>query len=726
MGLGQSDLNQVTASALRIGDVANSGSINITAAIAAPVGWNALDLRSDGSINETGGSITVTNLALQAAGQVNIDNTITPNDVAVLAGRVANASAMFQYIDANAFTVGSVDGLDGISTNSGSVFLAILGSQTLTVSNTATAADISSGGGLIQFTVDGVDLQAGSVIDGGTGDVVVRNNDISLPINLGNPSSPGVLGLTDAELDTIVTSGMLRVGEVNAGDITISAPIAPVHVAAFELDTGAGVTQATGATITAPNLNINAMNAVTLNEANYVAGSLSATIMGGSQVFTFSAANGLIVSGITTDIGAITVRTLAGVLTVNGDVASLGADISLTASEGTSGAADNLVINSAIIGANVTLHAGDGVDLPSGSSVQATGTVTMDVGVGNNDGDGGSLDLQGQVTGTTVTVQGSTAADTFTVDTTDSSPLTIDGQGGRDTYNLTPSTTTPISIAGSSSGQPQSVVNVDFVGQAVHLGPRIFAATGRQPIILGSTGNIATINVDNAASVNTLYGPDTADRGSLSGLTAQERVVEVLYLSALGRVGSRSELDTWVHFMNSPGGSQALVARDIETSPEARDHLVKIWYQTFLGRAAAGGEESAWVHLLLIGTSEESVLSGMLGSAEFFNRAQNLIASGTSQERFVQALYSLLLGRTASPSEVTPWVGYIPSLSRGGVALAFLSSPEYRNELITAYYETLLHRPPEPAGFTVWQSSGLDMLSMRIGFESSPEFFVSG
>jgi hypothetical protein len=630
LGLGQSDLSQVTASVLRIGDTVSAGNINITAAITAPVGWNTLDLRSNGSINELGGSITVTNLALQAAGQVNLDQTITGNDVAVLAGRVGNASAMFQYVDANAFTIGSVDGIDGVSTNNGSVFLAILGSQTLSVSHTAAAADVSSGGGLIQCTVDGVDLQTGSVINGGTGDVIVRNNDLNLPVNLGSPSSPGVLGLTNAELNTIVTSGTLRIGEINAADITISAPVVPLHVGAFELDTGAGITQDAGATITAPNLTISAASAVTLNEANDISGSLSATITSGGQGFSFAAASSLTVTGITTQDGAITVRTATGDLTVNNDVVSLGADIALTAAEGTAGTTNDLILNNSVSGANVTLQAGDGVEVPSAASVQASGTLTIDIGFGDNDNDGGAFDLQGQVTGTTVAVVGSPAADTFTVNTAGSSPLVLNGQGGADRYNLTPSTTTSISIAGGSATQPESVVNVDFVGLAVHLGPRVFTATGLQPIILGGTGNIAAIDVNNAASVNTFYGPDTADRAALNGLTTQERFVEVLYLDALGRVGARSELDTWVHFMNSVGGSQALVARDIEASPEGLDRLVKTWYQTFLGRTAAGGEESGWVNLLGRGTSEESVLSDILGSTEFLSHAQNLITSGTT------------------------------------------------------------------------------------------------
>src|SRR5262249_39827962 len=148
----------------------------------------------------------------------------------------------------------------------------------------------------------------------------------------------------------------------------------------------------------------------------------------------------------------------------------------------------------------------------------------------------------------------------------------------------------------------------------------------------------------------------TADRGSLTGLTPTQRFVQVLYLNALGRVGSLGEINAWVGFFNSTAGNQAqkqfAVANAIELSGEARTHLVKGWYLNYLGRVALGGEEQGWVNALLSGQTEETMLGGFLGTPEFFNRAQTLIASGTQNERFVSALYLLLLDRTPSAGEI--------------------------------------------------------------------------
>jgi hypothetical protein len=103
-----------------------------------------------------------------------------------------------------------------------------------------------------------------------------------------------------------------------------------------------------------------------------------------------------------------------------------------------------------------------------------------------------------------------------------------------------------------------------------------------------------------------------------------------------------------------------------------------------------------------------------------------LLATGTPQERFVQALYQLLLNRTGSAQEVASWVNALPQLGQQGVALGFLSSTEFRTDLFTSYYNTLLHRTPDPAGLSGWVNSGLDADAVRLGIENSPEFFLNG
>jgi hypothetical protein len=130
--------------------------------------------------------------------------------------------------------------------------------------------------------------------------------------------------------------------------------------------------------------------------------------------------------------------------------------------------------------------------------------------------------------------------------------------------------------------------------------------------------------------------------------------------------------------------------------------------------------------MLLGGATEETVLANILGTQEFFNRAQTLVASGSANERYVQALYQLLLGRSGSASEVSGQAALIATVGRAGVAQGLLSSGEYRTNLTNAYYEILLHRVPSAAEVAGWLNLNLDQDTQRVDIETSIEFFNNG
>jgi hypothetical protein len=249
-----------------------------------------------------------------------------------------------------------------------------------------------------------------------------------------------------------------------------------------------------------------------------------------------------------------------------------------------------------------------------------------------------------------------------------------------------------------------------------------------QPIIFS---NFETIHVNNAAAVSTFYGPDTADRATVfAGLDAQQHFVQTLYLNVLGRAGGMAELNGWVNVLNGPGGSTGLVAWGIEHSQEARERLVKSWYLAFLGRPARGGEELNLVNLLLLGQTEEDVLSVLLGGAEFLNHAQTLSATGPPDQRFVQALFLLLLNRSGQSAEIATQVSRLATVSRQQLAREFMTTGalgvEFRAALVESYFVVLLHRRPRPSGLTGWINTGLDAVALRVAIDGSEEFFANG
>jgi hypothetical protein len=254
--------------------------------------------------------------------------------------------------------------------------------------------------------------------------------------------------------------------------------------------------------------------------------------------------------------------------------------------------------------------------------------------------------------------------------------------------------------------------------------------------VFGSPGqNINYVNVQatqltNMMAVHASYGPDTADRSTaLAGLTGNARFVQTLYLDDLGRAGDTTSLHDagyWIAALNSGALSQAAVVLGIASSFEAEDHLVQTWYRTYLGRQPHGGEELGWVTLLQQGQTAEQVLRGVLGSDEFFHRAQTLVGSGTADERYVQGLYQQLLNRSGTGAEVAYWVNRLPQLGRQGVAQGVLGATEFRADQFEGYYNALLHRPAAQGGLNGWVFSNLDINTVRLGFEASTEFFTNG
>jgi len=200
LGLIQSDLSQVTAGALRVGDAgADTGSLTVTASLAAPAGWSTLDLRQATDINESFSAIvTVPNLAFQThGGSVNFG--LTPNRVGTLAG--ATQGGAFDFTVRGHTTISTVVGVSGLNTAGGSIaissnkdglrvgkaMLAGAGSIFLSASESANPDDSitvdpgvvvsSTASDINLWAADRVDLGAGSLVAaGGAGNVTILFN----------------------------------------------------------------------------------------------------------------------------------------------------------------------------------------------------------------------------------------------------------------------------------------------------------------------------------------------------------------------------------------------------------------------------------------------------------------------------------------------------------------------------------------------------------------------
>ena len=469
-----------------------NNNISATGGAGAPAGNGAtitLNATSGGA-NQTGGSLTAANLLLQGAGAFTLNQS--GNNVSTLAG---NPVGSVSYVDVDALTIGTVGAVNGLSSGGNAINVSTVNGA-LTVNNTAAAIDVDAGAGALTLTSGssgndnrltisttatvhgggGVTLVAdhmtlaGSTIDGGASTVTLRPFENGTDISLGGSENPGVLALTPAELDTVTTTGTLKIGDVNSGDITIDSAIAPANAAALSLQSGGNISQGAGNTINISSLALRAGGSITLNQNNN-ADTVAATA-GGDIVYK--------------DADSVTVGTVDGLT-------------------GVSAGANSVTLTAA--GANSLLT------IAAGANVHGDAGVTL---VGDQ------MDIQGTVTTSgTALLHGSTAARAITIGTDDTA--TTLGLTGTEVNNVTAGV---LKIGDANSGAitvtaPITVLNA----------PSLFLESGLQiSQNAGATltvGGLATFKSDGAGVLGNITMNEANSFGSLSLLSANGLSVQV-------------------------------------------------------------------------------------------------------------------------------------------------------------------------------------------------------
>jgi autotransporter-associated beta strand protein len=235
---------------------------------------------------------------------------------------------------------------------------------------------------------------------------------------------------------------------------------------------------------------------------------------------------------------------------------------------------------------------------------------------------------------------------------------------------------------------------------------------------LGSYSVIVKVTNTDSLSTTQAFNVTLAD-------DAVHHFIQNLYVTFLGRTGSRAELDNWMAAI--PGIGQQGVANAIVHSTESLARVVDGLYVHYLGRHADQGGKAGWAAYLQGGGTEEQVVSFLMSSSEFAGYAKSLIGGSDAGLNFVQAAYKLVLGRTApeSGTEDAYWVSQVPVQGRQNVALDFLKSPEFRANTIAQFYTNLLGRPGSTAEVTGWVNSSLDVLAIESLFAGTHEFAVN-
>jgi len=513
-----------------LGDVLNGGVGDVT-------------LNADGAVTQTvAGAITASGLELLGAGSYTLTNG--SNNVDTLA---ANTTNNISYTDADALTVGTVQGTSGINT-SGDVTLNAGGAVTQTVAGTITASGLELlGAGSYTLTngsnnvdtlaadttndisyTDADDLTVGTVQ--GTSGINTNGNAVSLKTETGGGgtlalnSAVGAVSVSDITLNadgavtqtvagTITASGLELLG---AGSYTLTNGSNNVDTLAANTTNDISYTDADALTVgtvqgtsginTSNNVTLNADDAVTQTVAGTITASGLELLGAGSYMLTnisnnvgilaanttndisYTDADGLIVGTVGVGTSGITsnnVTLTAGTITQNSGIISAGR---LTATSNSFGLSDVNRVNTDVDTLEVDTSGGGAAGVQYIDEADGLASATL---VSN----GGRIDLvaNGTVTGATVTTSGGNAEVKVTGgDITSSTVNTGVGSALLSAVNISGSTVTAGPSADLIAGNDISNSGASAADVYMEAGNNVsgFAVNATTATVIATTGDI--------------------------------------------------------------------------------------------------------------------------------------------------------------------------------------------------------------------------------------------
>lgn len=217
-----------------------------------------------------------------------------------------------------------------------------------------------------------------------------------------------------------------------------------------------------------------------------------------------------------------------------------------------------------------------------------------------------------------------------------------------------------------------------------------FLPVGRTWEVPGGQAAVTTTSVGANAVVT--VGPST-------GTAQVQRYVTRVYQDLFGRTPDAQGFANWTNKLLT-GTPRSAVAASITASNEYRSGMIADAYERYLGRAPDAQGAANWLQTMRAGGTIQQVQNRVLVSAEYGTRA------GGTDAGWVTALYRDVLGRAATPAEVTTWTGRLTGgMSRPTVADRFLVSTEHLTSVVDGYYVALLGRSIDPVGQRTWVAS---------------------
>lgn len=262
-------------------------------------------------------------------------------------------------------------------------------------------------------------------------------------------------------------------------------------------------------------------------------------------------------------------------------------------------------------------------------------------------------------------------------------------------------------------------------GTAPSAGLITFDSTHQLFVVSGSHSYAKSGNDPIHVTIHHEAAPD-ATASSTATITAEgtphERYVTAVYEDVLGRGPDSGGLEYWTHLLDE-GTEISSVAEAIAHSDEYyANFVIRPNYLRLLGRAADDGGVQHWTaEMRDNGLTDQELQANFVASDEFYKNA------GGTDRAWVDAVYKLLLGRTADSDGEAYWTNQLAhSVSRQQVAIGIAGSQENNTQLINDDYYHYLGRAADTGGLDYWVgqfASGRTNEDVIAGFTGSAEYY---
>ncbi|HEV3022715.1 MAG TPA: DUF4214 domain-containing protein, partial [Pirellulales bacterium] len=320
---------------------------------------------------------------------------------------------------------------------------------------------------------------------------------------------------------------------------------------------------------------------------------------------------------------------------------------------------------------------------------------------------------------------------TITVSSTPPAPL-----ANPDTYVLS---TSPSSSATSTDGVLANDVSEDNQHAALHA--VLTSSTTHGQLLFNADGSFTYTPGAGFAGLDQFTyeateGTAASQPVTVTLLSYQASVVDKLYNQVLGRSADAQGLQFWTAQIMG-GASYGVVAQGIFESDERLNAIIAGgqlgsitypgYYPQFLLRPADPAGLAYWKGIWKQDGGPDHVISGMIGSPEFYASAGQQHPNLSPNAAWVTALYERLLHREPEAAGLTYWTGNLDdgAMTRQQVVLGFVDSTENFMNLVTGFFQQYLQRNPTPTELTTYVDefqAGGSQRNVQIAIIDLPEY----